>query len=383
MPNVQAFRQAAQKIGYNPDEVDTFLSMAQSQNKPVSQVMAEHGQQSTLDALGKQGVNPGDLDAMKPSDFLAPSSPSGSSANNPLSSPESSASASLGAPPPLPSLGGSTVQKPTDLSTAPSQSSVLPTPAPITQKAGTSNPGLEVFSGGVARDTNYAAPMGTPMALPQGNWHVDRVYSSAPATGGPRDATNQGYGNMVHVINKDTGEGLLFEHLSDVGLQEGQDVQGGKVIGHTGASGNATGPNLGIEYTDKTGKLGNVEQSPYAGMIAGGQGQGVPPALPTSPSASVSAAVAPPLPIAPAASASAVTASPPPMPEMPKPSQTQDNASATSYSDVLQGVPKGQQDAATKALPGVVNASNCKSASKLFRRFGISWTWLCAVDTRL
>lgn len=147
------------------------------------------------------------------------------------------------------------------------QKKIMPGQTNVTQKFDNYNPDLEIFSNDRSRDTNLSADMNTPVSLPPGQWQVEKVYNQAPAVGAPRDSTNQGYGNMIKARNSQTGESLLYEHLASVNAQQGQVVSGGVPIAQTGASGNATGPNLGIEYEDKTGKLGEVLNSPYAAYL--------------------------------------------------------------------------------------------------------------------
>lgn len=142
------------------------------------------------------------------------------------------------------------------------QKGILPGQARVTQTAGTRNP-IESFSGGVSRDTNFSAQMGTPAAVPPGEWQVEAAYNNAPAIGGHR-GENLGYGNAVKVRNVDNGDVMIYQHLSSADVQKGQKITGGTIIGKTGSSGNSTGPNLGIEYQDKDGRIREVTRSQYA-----------------------------------------------------------------------------------------------------------------------
>lgn len=144
-----------------------------------------------------------------------------------------------------------------------SKNTILPQKAAVTQNFGNYNPSLEIFSGGYARDTNFSANFGDPVSLPQGNWQVVSTYDQAEPQGYPGNASNKGYGNSVMVQNTDTGERLHFIHLAHVAVQPGQILQNG-VIGNVGSSGNATAPNLGIEYYNSGGNLGDVMTSNYA-----------------------------------------------------------------------------------------------------------------------
>ncbi len=338
--------------------------------KTQAQIMAETGHQSDLDAMSKAGKVDPSTGNMK-----SPPAPT----PQPFSPPPTQMSQSPVA---------NQLQKPIDQNVPQfnkpqqpdqAQGTILPVNATLTQHAGNVNPGLEVFSGGVARDTNYGVPMNTPIALPKGTWKVDQAYGNANPVGGARDSTNQGYGNMVKVTNADTGESLLMEHLADEKLQQGQTVQGGTVFGHTGMSGNATGPNVGIEYADKSGKLGNVENTPYADMIMPKSTQ--PAAQPTQQPA-VTGANPPPLNPAksteldsptssstsmlgtsmspsstPAASMMTPSLQPPSaasQPQMPlqTPAQTPGNVNPK----LLSAVPQGQQGQAQAAIPAITDA---------------------------
>jgi len=142
------------------------------------------------------------------------------------------------------------------------QNGILPQPYRVTQHAGNYNPNVEIYSGGYARDTNFAAPVNTPVALPPGKWGVVKTYDRARPIGGPR-GENSGYGNMVQVVNPE-GESMIFQHLSGVSAQPGKVLEGGALIGTTGSSGNSTGYNLGIEAKDKTGRIVDITKTPHA-----------------------------------------------------------------------------------------------------------------------
>lgn len=146
-------------------------------------------------------------------------------------------------------------------------SSILDKKTSVTQSFGTVNP-IEPTSGHKAGDTNFAASMGDPVAVPPGQWQVIQTYNQAPSTGAPGDYTNEGYGNDVVLQNAKTGEKLRFLHMANVNANPGDTIQGGSIVGSTGASGNATGTNLGVEYYNQDGQLQDFEQSPYAQYIS-------------------------------------------------------------------------------------------------------------------
>lgn len=136
----------------------------------------------------------------------------------------------------------------------------------ITQRFGNVNPAIERFSrGGVNIGTDIGLPVGTSTALPPGKWKLLSSYGQAKEPGYIGDHTNGGYGNSALFENLDTGEKLRFSHLQDLLLDPSvQEYQGGSPIGHTGQTGNVTGPHLDLEYYDKNGKLADVLQSAYA-----------------------------------------------------------------------------------------------------------------------
>jgi murein DD-endopeptidase MepM/ murein hydrolase activator NlpD len=205
--------------------------------------MAETGQQSALDQIGKNPIAP--------------------QVNSPHIT-----------PPVQPQMQQSPqVQHPQFAQQAPNmQGTVLPVAAPITQHAGNYNPGVEVYSHGYARDTNFAVPAGTPAALPPGTWKVVNTYNQANPVGYLHNGENQGYGNDVVAVNTQTGDRIIEQHLSRVQAHPGQILQGGTVIGSTGSSGNTTGANLGIELTDRNGRIIDITRTPYmAGVMPQGR----------------------------------------------------------------------------------------------------------------
>lgn len=135
---------------------------------------------------------------------------------------------------------------------------ILASSGPITQMFGNRNP-IERFSGGVNYGTDIGVPTGTKVSLPKGRWQI----VDANASGG----MNQGYGNSIYAQNLETGEKLRLSHLSHVGVKRGDVVEGGQVIGETGATGNVTGPHLDLEYYDKSGRIADVMNSPYRSTI--------------------------------------------------------------------------------------------------------------------
>lgn len=144
---------------------------------------------------------------------------------------------------------------------------ILSNPTQITQGFGTYNE-IEPTPNHLAGDTNFAANMGEPVKIPSGKWTVTKAYNQASPQGSPGDySDNAGWGNDVWLKDED-GHTLHFLHLSNVNVQPGQQIGGGTVVGSTGASGNATGSNLGVEYYDPQGNINDFMQSPYASYVS-------------------------------------------------------------------------------------------------------------------
>lgn len=146
------------------------------------------------------------------------------------------------------------------------QSTIVPSQFPITNRYGEFNPGVEVFSNGVSLDSNLGVPKGTPVSLPPGKWQIMSTYSGA-GDGQIGDSSNDGWGNHIVARNLENGDSIQLAHLSDVGVQQGQVIQGGMIVAKSGRSGNSTGPTLGMTYRDKNGNLGDIFNSPYARFI--------------------------------------------------------------------------------------------------------------------
>jgi len=141
-----------------------------------------------------------------------------------------------------------------------------------TQVYGQKSP-YEYFSNGINYGNDYPVAAGSAINLPQGNWKVIQSYNgAAPNSGGERNGTNSGYGNSVLVQNLTTGEQLRFSHLNSVNVQQGQTINGG-LIGHSGFTGNATGPHLDVEYYKKAGQqASDLLSSSYAQQLFGSGG---------------------------------------------------------------------------------------------------------------
>lgn len=81
---------------------------------------------------------------------------------------------------------------------------------------------------------DYAAPTGTPIRTVG-----DGVVEFA--------GTQRGYGNVIEIKHRD-GKSTVFAHLSRIGVQKGQKVEQGQLIGAVGSTGFSTGPHLHFEF---------------------------------------------------------------------------------------------------------------------------------------
>jgi murein DD-endopeptidase MepM/ murein hydrolase activator NlpD len=68
--------------------------------------------------------------------------------------------------------------------------------------------------------------------------------------------TQGGYGNCV-IIDHGGGLSTLYGHMSRIGARDGEDVNGGDVIGYVGSTGHSTGPHLHFET-----RVGGSPQNP-------------------------------------------------------------------------------------------------------------------------
>lgn len=146
------------------------------------------------------------------------------------------------------------------------QEKVIPTPTPVTQYFANRNP-IEKFSKGFNRGTDFGTKENTPLAVPQGKWVVEEAFSGATKKGRIGDSTNRGYGNSVVLRNSLTGEKIRYSHLNQVGVKPGQIVSQGQVVAKSGSTGNSTGPHLDVEYINPQGKLSNILKSPYGSQF--------------------------------------------------------------------------------------------------------------------
>lgn len=99
---------------------------------------------------------------------------------------------------------------------------------PITQDYG------ETVTSNFHTGIDYGCPLNTPI-LASGDGTV--MFAGWDKTG---------YGNMVIVSHPD-GQATLYAHLSSIHVNVGEKVRQGSLIGHSGSTGNSTGPHLHFE----------------------------------------------------------------------------------------------------------------------------------------
>lgn len=131
--------------------------------------------------------------------------------------------------------------------------------------------GVEGNKSGINQGTDLVVPVGTPVAVPAGSWKV--LSTTTGITGGnlkDYKSSDKVYGNSVYVQNTKTGEKIRLSHLSEVGVNKGDVIDGGVVVGKSGATGNVTGPHLDLEYYNANGKLGDIQATEYGKYYVGG-----------------------------------------------------------------------------------------------------------------
>lgn len=150
------------------------------------------------------------------------------------------------------------------------QDKILGKTGVITQRFGNRN-AIEKFSGGVNYGTDIGVPKGTKVSVPPGKWKVIEAYAGAEEG---KSAVNRGYGNSILVQNQETGEKMRFSHLQDVGVRPNEIIDGNKIVGTVGLTGNTTGPHLDLEMYDRSGRLIDILNTPYSSYLGLGQGGG-------------------------------------------------------------------------------------------------------------
>jgi murein DD-endopeptidase MepM/ murein hydrolase activator NlpD len=101
---------------------------------------------------------------------------------------------------------------------------------------------------------DYAAPTGTPVRTVG-----DGVVEFA--------GNQRGYGNVIEIKHRD-GKSTLFAHLSRIGVQKGQKVEQGDIVGAVGSTGFSTGPHLHFEF-----RIDGEHRDPLTLVAEGGGSQ--------------------------------------------------------------------------------------------------------------
>lgn len=81
---------------------------------------------------------------------------------------------------------------------------------------------------------DYGCPMNTPILASADGQVMFAAWD------------NTGYGNFV-IVKHTTGVATCYAHLSDISVKVWQNVRQGELLGHSGTSGNSTGPHLHFE----------------------------------------------------------------------------------------------------------------------------------------
>jgi len=126
---------------------------------------------------------------------------------------------------------------------------------------------VEKFSGGVNLGSDFAAPKGSPVAVPEGSWKVMESFGGATREGFIGNNDNRGFGNRVVIQNEMTGERLSFAHLGKVGVNPGETVSQGDVVALTGNTGNSTGAHVSIMAWDPVGRIVDVRNTRFSGSL--------------------------------------------------------------------------------------------------------------------
>lgn len=228
--------------------------------KTMEQVYAETGRQSELDAMRQASTqNPAMVQSVQPPQTMQESPLISSQPLPPeVLASDSSSNQNMNMPP---------IQK--------GQNALLNGEYTMGTQFGVRQ-AADKYSGGVNYGTDIIVPKGTKVAAPPGQWKVVEAFNGATVEGpqNKQGHLNKGYGNSVLIQNTETGEKLRMSHLTPGGVyvKPGQTIEGGTVLGATGASGNTagrTGQHLDLEYYDAKGKISDPMKSSYAGFFTG------------------------------------------------------------------------------------------------------------------
>ncbi len=133
----------------------------------------------------------------------------------------------------------------------------------VTQQFGRTADSGRLYTSGTHDGIDFRAPAGTPVRASLAGVVYEVNHGAAP---------NCQYGKWV-IVKHANGLATLYAHLTNVGVQKGQVVTGGQVLGYSGSTGYATGPHLHFtvyvaealslkQYTCKSGAVVTVPIAP-------------------------------------------------------------------------------------------------------------------------
>ncbi|MFE6819957.1 peptidoglycan DD-metalloendopeptidase family protein [Streptomyces sp. NPDC057675] len=136
---------------------------------------------------------------------------------------------------------------------APSEESKATAPLDQTQVTTSYRLSGSMWSSGYHTGVDFAAPNGTPV----------KAISSGEVI---RAGSGGAYGNEVIIRHAD-GRYSQYAHLSQIAVQEGQEVAGGFQIGLSGSTGNSSGPHLHFEIRTTPDYGSDIDPTAYLGGL--------------------------------------------------------------------------------------------------------------------
>ncbi len=267
---ISAFKQAALTSGYGEDEVNSFLDMAKAMKQPDMPSTDPQPQDfappeaAPMPVLGGQNVGIQDANSQTSRPLsqteqpgIMPNQVTGA---NKLGVEDYSQHMSRMLTPEEQQASLKSLNQTGNLGTV-QPAANLPR---VTQAFGNRS-GVEKYSNGINLGADFATKPGTPLLVPQGEWVVEKVSPGF----------NGGSGNFVKIKNKQTGDSLGYEHLSQIAVKPGQQVTPGMPVGLSGGNqagpgrGNSTGAHSSLPLQDKNGKYIDIMKSPYINSVFG------------------------------------------------------------------------------------------------------------------
>ncbi|WP_241847722.1 peptidoglycan DD-metalloendopeptidase family protein [Streptomyces sp. CB02009] len=140
-----------------------------------------------------------------------------------------------------------------EVEVAPSEEAKATAPLDQTQVTTSYRAPGSMWSSGYHTGVDFAAPNGTPV----------KAISSGEVI---RAGSGGSYGNEVIVRHAD-GHYSQYAHLSQIAVQEGQEVSGGFQIGLSGSTGNSSGPHLHFEVRTTPDYGSDIDPTAYLGSL--------------------------------------------------------------------------------------------------------------------